>query len=561
MKTQGMRWWVVAGLSAAHALMLGLAFPPLGAWPLVFLAPIPLVVVAIHARSPLVLAAWVFLAQLVAWLAIQSWVREVSEAGWPAIAAYLSLWSVFLALCLRLIARANVFRGVPLALVVAVTWVAFDYLRGSIALGGYPWYLLGQPTIGWLPLAQVADLGGQELAGILPAAFAGAIAEFMVAGRLARRGRIVALLATACLCVCVIVYGVVRIRPVGSSEAGPVVLLIQTNIPTSNKIAWSPAAQVRDVDSFARQTMEGLSGLRREGIEPDLAVWPETMLPGPGLEEASVQAYEAGGWFPGSYFRDLVKELRQLAGVPLLLGSGSYQGLVAPENGEFAWDAHFNSVYFIDSEMPDARYDKVHLTPFGERMPLISNSDWLEQKLLDFGATGMFFNLDEAEEIVRFELAYTTPTGESARVVLGTPICFEDTVAGVCREMVWGDEGEKQALLLISLSNDGWFGRSIGGREMHLQASRFRSIENRVPMLRAVNTGISAWIDTSGRMRARLPMGSTGIVVATVGLDRGWTVFGTIGQLPSVMMSIVLLLGIVLSLRCRWQGAQPEVNE
>lgn len=561
MKTQGMRWWAVAGLAAAHALLLALSFPPVGAWPLVFVAPIPLIFASVNASSWRVLAVWIFLAQFIAWLAIQSWIREVSVAGWPAFAAYLAVWSALLAVCLRILAGAEVLKRLPLALVVPVTWVAFDYLRGTLVLSGYPWYLLGQPTIGWLPLAQVADLGGQELAGFLPAAFAGAIADVSIKGRLQRRGMIGALLATASLFAAVLIYGAVRIRPLGSGESGPLVLLIQTNITTSNKLAWSPEAQVRDIDTFARETLIGLQKLREEGAVPSLVVWPETMLPGPGLEVDSVNAYQEGGWFPGTYFRELVSELRELAGVPLLLGSGSYEGLVTPESGEFSWDAHFNSVYLIDSELPDSRYDKVHLTPFGERMPVISNSPWLEEKLLGFGASGMTFTLDEADEIVRFNVRYKHANGQEADVVVGTPICFEDTVPGVCREMVWGSGSSKQAQLLINLSNDGWFGRSIAGREMHLLISRFRSIENRVPLLRSVNTGISASIDASGRVITSLSANTKGRIEASVQLDRGWSVFGAIGQLPSAIMSIVLLVGIVLSLWYRSVETPIEVSE
>ena len=560
MNIQGMRWWSVAACAAVHAVLLGISFPPVGAWPLVFLAPIPLVIAAVRARSSLVLLAWVFAFQLVVWGAIQLWVREVSVAGWPAFAVYMACWSVLLAACLRLLGRSHMFGGVPLAVVVPVTWVALDYLRGSIVLGGYPWYLLGQPTIGWLPLAQIADLGGQELASLLPAAVAGVAADVLLPSRLQRFRRHGALIGVACLLVAVVAYGYLRIRPIEAGEPGPVVLVIQTNIPTSNKMAWSPEAKIRDVDGFARMTLDVLAELREKGIEPDLVAWPETMLPGPGLEENSVQAYESGGWFPGTYFRDLIMDLRGLAGVPLLIGSASYEGLVAPDSGVFTWDAHYNSVYFVNSDLPFARYDKINLTPFGERMPVISRFPWLEERLLDFGASGMSFALDESDEAVRFRLPLRTHGEQEDEISIATPICFEDTVPWVCRELVWGDGPGKQALLLVSLSNDGWFGDSLGGREMHLMAARFRAIENRVPLLRAVNTGVSALIDSSGRQQETVPAMTSGSLVAMPRLDRGWTVFAAIGQLAPAIMSIVLLLGIVLSLRGPKEESQAEVS-
>jgi len=554
-----MQWWGVAAFSALAALAMVLAFPPVGAWPLVFIAPMPLVLAALCAQSHRVLVFWVFIFQFAGWLAVQSWIRQVSVAGWPALAVYLALWGVVLACCLRVIARSERFRSIPLAVVVPIAWIGIEWLRGSVVLGGYPWYLLGQPTIGWLPLAQVADLGGQELSGILPAAVAGALCDMVLRERLTESVRTRTLIATLALALAVIGYGFLRIRPLDGGTPGPKVLLVQTNIATSNKMAWTPQQKLRDVNGFAQLTMDALGQLRAQEIVPDLVVWPETMLPGPGLEADSVAAYETGGWFPGDYFRDLVVDLRGLAGVPLLLGSGSYEELVAPESGEFTWRNHYNSAYFVDGEPPFARYDKINLTPFGERMPVISRYPWLEERLLALGASGMEFNLDAAEEVVRFELPLAHDGG---RMSMATPICFEDTVPWVCREMVWGgDRSEKQALALVNLSNDGWFGTSIAGRRMHLMISRFRSIENRVPLLRSVNTGITAWVDSSGRVRGRLAPETTGTLLATPRLDRGWTVFGAIGQSIPVIMTIVLLLGIVLALRRNRKEPHAEDSE
>jgi apolipoprotein N-acyltransferase len=270
------------------------------------------------------------------------------------------------------------------------------------------------------------------------------------------------------------------------------------------------------------------------------------MLPGVGLEENSVQAMSAWGSEFGTHFRTFASQLRELGGVPLLLGGTGYEGLGEGAEGQLKFDARFNSVYLVDRALPDARYDKVHLTPFGERMPIISDFPWLEEMLLNIGANGMTFDLERGASADPLELRFNRE-GRDEVVRFGTPVCFEDTVSRVCRKMVWNN-GRKDALLLINLSNDGWFGSSVMGRRMHLQASRFRSIENRVDLLRCVNTGYSAWVDSSGRIRAEAGPRVEATILAQPSLDGGWTVFAAIGQWPSVIVTLIFVMMFLLSL-------------
>jgi apolipoprotein N-acyltransferase len=167
-------------------------------------------------------------------------------------------------------------------------------------------------------------------------------------------------------------------------------------------------------------------------------------------------------------------------------------------------------------------------------MPYISASPALERALLAIGARGMRFDLDASAEIRRLRLA--RPGGD---VTLVTPICFEDTVPRVCRRMVY-KQGAKAADLLVSLCNDGWFGGDDAGRAHHVQVARFRCIENRVGMVRAANTGVSAAIDSAGRVispadlfpgagRAVAPR-QAGWLLAELPLDSRSTVYGRVGD-------------------------------
>ena len=123
----------------------------------------------------------------------------------------------------------------------------------------------------------------------------------------------------------------------------------------------------------------------------------------------------------------------------------------------------------------------------------------------------------------------------SRSIRLATPICFEDTVPWLCRSLAW-NRGEKQADVFINLSNDGWMNTSDRARLHQVQIARFRCIENRLPMVRVVNTGVSIHIDSCGRLVGRIGAGdygsphTTGSLVATVQFDSRTPIFGVVGD-------------------------------
>jgi apolipoprotein N-acyltransferase len=141
-----------------------------------------------------------------------------------------------------------------------------------------------------------------------------------------------------------------------------------------------------------------------------------------------------------------------------------------------------------------------------------------------------------------------------------TPICFEGTKPELCRRLVY-ERGERRASLIINVSNDGWFGKATGwrglvagGRQQHLQAARWRCVELGVPMVRAVNTGISAYVDRTGKIRQAGPDGRDsavnveGVMTATVPLPDGstYTVFGRIGNVFGwIIVGVGVLLPVV----------------
>ncbi|MDY7108992.1 MAG: apolipoprotein N-acyltransferase [Planctomycetota bacterium] len=513
-----------------HAVLFVCAYPPVNAWPLALLSPAPLAWLAINARSTRRALLVVLIVQILMWLWMKRWLIEVTVVGYPLLALYMSLYALLFVWIIRRLSRQRLMRAQPLALIIALVWVGLECLRGELIFDGYPWFLLGHPLIEWPLLGQSADLLGAYFTSFLAAAVAGVAVDFLRwhARRLAGRPMIVAVVVVALLQILSVGYGVRRLRETPSSGDELRILAIQTNLPQSNKIAWGLEDQRTDMAAWTDLTRRAFEEVE---APPDLIAWPETMLPARGLEPDILQALL--DWRQQSelgFALDVIRLSDELD-TPMLIGAPTYLGLDVNAEGYWTWETHYNSAYLVEGMPPYQRYDKCFLTPFGEVMPYISAWPWLEEKLLAVGAPGMTFDLAANPDIEHLELKRADDV-----VVLATPICFEDTMARVCRRMVY-ERGVKRADVLVNLSNDGWFGSHESGRVQHAQIARFRCIENRVPMVRCVNTGVSVSIDAAGRLLGRIGEGRYGEarqehwLEAVATLDGRATVYGRIGDL------------------------------
>ena len=241
--------------------------------------------------------------------------------------------------------------------------------------------------------------------------------------------------------------------------------IVQGNIPQSEK--WDPGVKSNIIQTY--QKLSELVGTSKS----DLIIWPEAAWPGifnldPEREE-------------------ILKSVRPIQ-TPFLIGS-PYEEML-PEFGRPG--KIFNSAYLIGSNGETlGRYDKIRLVPFGEFVPLalFFNLFGLEKYAYSLGVgdfsagnTYRVFELPKPKMPVRFS----------------TLICFEDTFPELARKFV--DQG---AQFLIVITNDAWFGKSAAAYQ-HLQASIFRAIENGVPVVRAANTGVSAFILPNGEVVDRV---------------------------------------------------------
>ncbi len=524
---------VVSVLAAAHALMFVFAFPPFDLWPLVFIAPAPLAWLAIHSKSMRRATCVVLVAQCLMWLWIDRWLIDVTIAGYPMKAIYMALFAWFFVWLIRRISSHPKTSHLPMTLVIPIVWVGLECLRGELLFDGYSWFLLAHPAIQWPALAQSADLLGTYFVSFIVATTAGAVVDVarLRTGSISPKIAISALLAVAAVQLTNVGYGVWRLGQGTALRPGPKVLLIQTNLPQSNKIGWSPEAQRQDVASFVELTRRAAEEF---GGDFDLIVWPETMLPVRGLEQETLRTLLTWGQTDQLQFAHEVFELRDQLATPMLVGTPCFVDLDVDQSEDpprFVWSRHYNSAYLIADNGELQRYDKHLLTPFGEVMPYISKWPWLEDKLLGIGASGMSFDLDANEDIARLLLRF-----DDRELRLATPICFEDAAARVCRRMIY-EGGTKRAEVLVNLSNDGWFGSHDDGRAQHAQAARFRCIENRVPMVRCANTGFSLHFDPCGRLIDRIGVEGygqarhPGWLLARTSLDSRSTLYGRVGEI------------------------------
>jgi apolipoprotein N-acyltransferase len=527
-----------------HGVLCWLGEPPISVWAMAFAAVMPLVLVITRSRlSPSRAALCAAAGTLPYWAYTQRWVFDITSAGYGPMLVLQAFWTwLFVWLSMRVFkSRAGGATG--LALMVPLVWTGVEFVRAEVAFTGYSWGMLGYPLIDARWLAAPGAALGISCVSFLACVPAGAIAEG-IARRPGYRVRGLVTLGLAVLAFVVSALGVLRVEPVSTITVG----VVQTNLPQDNKLDWTLGQARNDMERYLELTARAAGAERT----PDVIVWPETMVPGGTLSpqalgalrrEKIVREYEVNGRkeeMPSTWFADQLLSAQQSLGVPMLVGAEGTDGFrVEPTQGRgvrFMWDDRYNSVFQIDQGALSAtRYDKKRLTPFGEFFPYIRHWPWLQDVMLQVGARGMKFNLSEGTAREVFQLR-SSGSRNPVRVV--TPICFEVTDSGYMRGLVYED-GRRRADVVISPTNDGWFGVSNAGREHNMLIARWRCVELGTPMVRAANTGVSAFIDETGRVVSRGVAGDSsghnvdGVLVDMVRFAPGApaTLYGRIGNI------------------------------
>lgn len=489
------------------AVLVVASFPPFDLGPVGLVALAPLLLALRGARRPFLAgfgAGWVAFTGIVWWVyyamahfgGIPPFVAVPLTLLLTAIMA--AFWGLFAWAHARL---RREFPRLPDVVAVPVLWTASEYLRGAIPDGEFPWALLGQSLHRHLPLIQVADLGGvwavSFLAALTGAGVAGFVRDPRGRGWDAGWKPLSAALAALALCGS---YGLIRL---GQPAEGPDlrVAVVQGSVPQDVK--WDRR--------FREETFRTHEELTRAaaGTGADLVVWSES---------ATAFVYQRE-----PEYQQRLAALVQESGAPLLFGSPAYE----TEAGERSLR---NRAYLLGPDGQVAGWqDKQQLVPFGEFVP------WKRV---------LFFAKPLVQAVGNFE------PGERPEVLsvpggrFGTLVCYEVIFPDLVRKFAGAG-----AEFLVNITNDAWYERSAASSQQFATLV-FRAVENRRPIARSANTGISGFVDVHGRIISASELFVRGQYQATLQLSRRMTLYTRWGDwLPRACVLLAIALLVVARFR------------
>ncbi len=493
-----------SAIALVAGMALALSFAPIDLWPLAFVAPAVLMWLwqdstprraAVHgfwfnAGTFSVGTYWLYIA-----------IAEIGHAPLPLtfflMIGMISIMSAYHALLGWCVAKYLPARGAWRWIVgIPGAWLFTEWLRGWF-LTGFGWLALGySQTDTWL--AGLAPVVGQFGIGLAVLLVAGALLTLLLGSR---RERVVA--------------GSVVVVIVGASFAlhgrswtnpsGPPVstAIVQGAIPQDEK--W--------IDENLDKTLDVYRDLTRQAHGTSIIVWPESAIP--DLANNHIEFYKQ------------VYQEASAKGSSLVMGTMRMEE--NPKTGEAEF---FNSVLAMDRASPGVGwYDKHHLVPFTEFVPLPDFArEWLRLRNLP------------SESFTRG--AAVQEPFEAGGQKIAASVCYEDAYGSTQLPAL------RTATLLVNVTNDAWFGHSTA-RYQHLQISRMRAIEAGRPMVRAANTGVSAIIESDGRIVATAAEYAPAVVIADVQPRIGLTPYARTGNSLIVVLALVMAAGSAYFRRVR----------
>jgi len=428
------------------ALLLVFSFPQTECSILAWAALVPLFSI-LDGQKPWRAFRRAYLCGFLFFAAAIGWFVYVTYIGAFLLVAFLSLYFALFGVIFIYFQRLAV---VPRIFVLSSAWVALEFIRDHF-LTGFGWVMLGHSQFKNLWLIQIADMTGVYGVSFLVVLVNLLIFENWRARSLLLKANIIVL----ALLSAVLVYGYSVIAHQGNYQTIRVGV-VQPNIPLA--VDWDESRKPWIVDRNIQLTRQ----LRAQ--KPDLIVWPETSLPGVISDSP-----------------DLTGEIRANAArlaTPILIGSIAQDG-----------DRYYNSAFLIgaDGQML-GRYDKIHLVPFGEYLPLRPVLGWVNK----------FIDLDDFTPGKTYKIFSLAPLSPKFAVL----ICFEDTLGYLRRHFA-----RAGADFFVNMTNDAWFG-DTKAPFLHLQSAVFGCVENHRSLARAANTGVSALVDPWGRIIAAVSNGN-----------------------------------------------------
>lgn len=408
------------------------------------------------------------------------------------LAAYLSAYFALFAAGIIYLTE----KEIPLILSAPILWVLLEFIKSNL-LVGFPWENLGHSQYLYSHIIQVADLtGGYGISFLI--VLVNVIGYDLFTVRLGKRKLLAEAALGMAMMSSVYLYGVLREKEVNEAvkKAPPIqVSLVQGNIDQSVK--WSPPYQRETIDIYQALSLSSVGN-----SSPGMIIWPETAVPfyfqdGDDLQRKIVSlALKTGNW--------------------LLFGSPSY----ADDEGNLSFS---NSAFLLSPEGKTvAQYNKVHLVPYGEYVPLRRYFPFIGKLAVgvgDFKPGEGYFPVD------------------ADRQKIGVLICYEGILAEAGRAYK-----QRGAGFLVNITNDAWFGKTSAPYQ-HLSMTVFRAVENRLFLARAANTGISAIINPTGIILKQSPIFERTILQGEIKYLAISTLYSKYGDL-FVYLCFILLIAI-----------------
>lgn len=511
--------WLRLLLSAAGGVSLAFSFPNIAAGPLVFVALAPIIASVVLSRGAVEAFFQATLATTIAWLINLPWVIMVmSHYGGLSYPVGVT---IYVALAIALGIFAGLFFGIPVRLLnlgrnpwpwllVPAAWITVELARTHL-LSGFPWHQLAAAIIDIRPMVQLTSVIGPYGTGFFIAIPSAWIAWAVIGG--ADRRRKIAVSGAVMLMLAVwVAHGVLAVRRQDArmaSETMSTAALLQPNI--SQEMRWGSANVAELFIEMIRMNEDAVAA----GAE--VVIWPESTIPltyaTTDVFREAIERASSGGVVSA--------DGRVSRAADIILGSVAED----PSDPSKLW----NAAYLVSGGRTAGRYDKIRLVPFGEYVPM--------RKMLFF-----------AEKLVRAVGDFQFGENDSpleGKFRYGLAICYEVVYPQITRTQV-----RNGADVLVTITNDGWFGGTAAPRQ-HLNMARLRAVEADRYLLRAASTGISAIVDPSGRVVQSLDENLKGTLMVEFSPRRTITPYIRFGDWSAVACAIALALGLALRIRMR----------
>ena len=395
----------------------------------------------------------------------------------------------------------------PALLIGPVLWVVLEFVR-SYAFTGFPWSSIGYSQYKFLPIIQISDITGIYGISFLVLAFNSAVLDIFILRSRIRRTPLFPLSYTILGLIMLFIimasslgYGLWRLdqsRPGHMIKAS----VVQGSIEQDQK--WDPEFQKYVIDTYTSLSLEAARN------SPDLIIWPETAVP--------------------FFFEDDKENSEHLLEFQRTLNTHLLFGSVMTKKISSSQQFLTNSVILLDKEGKKTfQYDKIHMVPFGEYVPLRRVLFFVDKLVAGIGDYVPGNQYTKAE----------TNFGSFASLV-----CYEIIFPGLVRKFY-----AKNGDFIVTVTNDAWFGKTAGPYQ-HFSMAVFRAIENRKPVIRSANSGISGFIDSSGRIISKTGLFQRQFLTEDVKTDNTLSFYSKYGDLFTYFCMVIAAI-LFINLKSR----------